>query len=69
MLAGVFVDVANPPFRVDLNYIYWILSTPIQFVIAWPFYRNSFTSIRVGSANMDVLVALGTSPSPHGTEQ
>ncbi len=46
---------------IDLNYIYWILSTPIQFVIAWPFYRNSFTAIRVGSANMDVLVALGTS--------
>lgn len=46
---------------IDLNYIYWILSTPIQFVIAWPFYRNSLTAIRVGSANMDVLVALGTS--------
>lgn len=48
-------------YGIDLNYIYWILSTPIQFVIAWPFYRNSFTAIRVGSANMDVLVALGTS--------
>ena len=60
-LAGLFVNVSNPPFRVDLNYIYWILSTPIQFVIAWPFYRNTFTSIRVGSANMDVLVVLGTS--------
>ncbi|MBI4094599.1 MAG: copper-translocating P-type ATPase [Candidatus Liptonbacteria bacterium] len=60
-IAGIFVNVANPPFRIDLNYIYWVLSTPIQFVIAWPFYRNSFTSIRVGSANMDVLVALGTS--------
>jgi P-type Cu+ transporter len=58
---GIFVNVANPPFRIDLNYIYWILSTPIQFIIAWPFYRNSFTSIRVGSANMDVLVVLGTS--------
>jgi Cu+-exporting ATPase len=46
---------------IDLNYIYWILSTPIQFVIGWTFYRNSFTSIRVGAANMDVLVALGTS--------
>ncbi|MCH7605027.1 copper-translocating P-type ATPase [Patescibacteria group bacterium] len=56
-----FVDVANPPFRIDLNYLYWILSTPIQFVIAWPFYRNSFTALRVGSANMDVLVVLGTS--------
>jgi len=61
VIAGWFVDIANPPFRIDLNYIYWILSTPIQFVIAWPFYRNSLTSIRVGSTNMDVLVALGTS--------
>lgn len=48
-------------YGIDLNYLYWILSTPIQFVIAWPFYRNSFTAVRVGSANMDVLVVLGTS--------
>ncbi|MDA2935912.1 heavy metal translocating P-type ATPase [Patescibacteria group bacterium AH-259-L05] len=48
-------------FGIDLNYFYWILSTPIQFIIAWPFYRNSITAIRVGSANMDVLVVLGTS--------
>lgn len=48
-------------YGVDLNYFYWILSTPIQFIIGWSFYKNSFTSIRVGSANMDVLVALGTS--------
>lgn len=61
IIANLFIDSANPPFRIDLNYIYWILSTPIQFIIAWPFYRNSFTSIRVGSANMDVLVVLGTS--------
>lgn len=61
LLLSTFVNVANPPFRIDLNYFYWILSTPIQFIIAWPFYRNSYTSIRVGSANMDVLVALGTS--------
>lgn len=46
---------------VDLNYVYWILSTPIQFIIGWPFYRNAFTAMRVGAANMDVLVVLGTS--------
>lgn len=60
LVMGLFVDVANPPLRIDLNYIYWILTTPIQFIISWQFYRNSFTSIRVGAANMDVLVALGT---------
>mgnify|MGYP001614055637 CR=1 FL=1 len=48
-------------YGIDLNYMYWILSTPIQFVIAWPFYRNAYTAVRVGSANMDVLVVLGTS--------
>ncbi len=47
-------------YGIDLNYFYWILSTPIQFVIAWPFYRNAITAMRVGSANMDVLVVLGT---------
>ncbi len=46
---------------IDLNYFYWILSTPIQFVICWSFYRSAFTSVRVGAANMDVLVVLGTS--------
>src|SRR3989344_3023636 len=45
----------------DLNYVYWILSTPVQFFIAWPFYRNAYTALRVGAANMDVLVVLGTS--------
>ena len=61
-IVGLFgIDPLNPPMRIDLNWIYWILSTPIQFVIGYQFYRNSFTSIRVGSANMDVLVALGTS--------
>ncbi len=45
----------------DLNYVYWVLSTPVQFIVAWPFYRNAYTALRVGAANMDVLVTLGTS--------
>lgn len=45
---------------IDLNYIYWILSTPIQFVIGWSFYRNAWAAVRIGAANMDVLVVLGT---------
>ncbi len=59
-IAEFFIDVSNPPFKLDLNYIYWVLSTPIQFVIGYPFYRNAITAIRVGAANMDVLVVLGT---------
>ena len=61
-IMGLFgIDTLNPPMRIDLNWIYFILSTPIQFVVGYQFYRNSFTAIRVGSANMDVLVVLGTS--------
>ncbi|MFC0444381.1 heavy metal translocating P-type ATPase [Pseudidiomarina halophila] len=38
-----------------------ILATPVQFIIGWQFYRGSYHALRAGSANMDVLVALGTS--------
>ena len=51
MLGGVFID---------LNWIYLIMTTPIQFGVGWPFYRNTWTALRAGSASMDVLVVLGT---------
>lgn len=37
------------------------LATPVQFVIGWQFYVGAYKNLRNGSANMDVLVALGTS--------
>ncbi|SIS58348.1 heavy metal translocating P-type ATPase [Salimicrobium flavidum] len=37
------------------------LATPVQFVIGWTFYRGAYNNLRNKSANMDVLVALGTS--------
>ncbi len=37
------------------------LATPVQFVIGWQFYAGAYKALRNGSANMDVLVALGTS--------
>ncbi|MBC7541208.1 MAG: copper-translocating P-type ATPase [Candidatus Sericytochromatia bacterium] len=41
-------------------YVLLALTTPVQFVAGWPFLRNACKVIRHGSANMDVLVALGT---------
>ena len=38
-----------------------LLATPVQFWIGARFYRGAWSALRGGSANMDVLVALGTS--------
>lgn len=37
------------------------LATPVQFWIGWRFYDGAYKTLRSGGANMDVLVALGTS--------
>jgi len=38
-----------------------LLATPVQFYVGWQFYEGAYKSLRNKSANMDVLVALGTS--------
>ncbi|MEK3712409.1 heavy metal translocating P-type ATPase [Paenibacillus sp. FSL R7-0333] len=38
-----------------------VLATPVQFVIGWQFYVSAYKALKNGSANMDVLVVLGTS--------
>lgn len=38
----------------------FILATPVQFWIGARFYRGAYASLKSGSPNMDVLVALGT---------
>ena len=42
-------------------YLQLVLATPVQFIAGWQFYRSAFTVLKNGGANMDVLVALGTS--------
>ena len=37
-----------------------VLATPVQVLIAAPFYRAAYNALRSRSANMDVLVVLGT---------
>lgn len=37
------------------------IATPVQFVVGWQFYVGAYKALKNKSANMDVLVALGTS--------
>ena len=39
----------------------WIVATPVQFWIGRRFYVGAYHALRGGGANMDVLIALGTS--------
>ncbi|RPJ26395.1 MAG: cation-transporting ATPase PacS, partial [Planctomycetaceae bacterium] len=44
-----------------VQYLFWALATPVQFWVGREFYISGYKSIRGGSANMDVLIALGSS--------
>ncbi|HEV8695934.1 MAG TPA: heavy metal translocating P-type ATPase [Lysobacter sp.] len=43
------------------RWLQWLLATPVQFWIGRRFYVGTWHALRGGSANMDVLIALGTS--------
>src|SRR5574337_142634 len=43
------------------RWLQFALATPVQFVIGRRFYVGAWHSLRGGGANMDVLIALGTS--------
>jgi Cu+-exporting ATPase len=38
-----------------------VLATPVQFYVGWQYYVGAYKSLRNGSANMDVLIAMGSS--------
>ena len=42
------------------GWLQFILATVVQFTIGWRFIRGAYNALRGGSANMDVLVAMGT---------
>ena len=43
------------------EYFQLIVATPVQFVIGSRFYKNAYYALRSRSADMDVLIAMGTS--------
>ncbi len=43
------------------NWLMLILATPVQFYVGWQYYVGAFKALRNKSANMDVLIAMGSS--------
>jgi Cu+-exporting ATPase len=44
-----------------MNWLMLALATPVQFYVGWQYYVGGYKSLRNGSANMDVLIAMGSS--------
>ncbi len=54
---GLLGSWAHQPW---VNWLMLILATPVQFYVGKQYYRGAIQSLRNGAANMDVLVALGS---------
>ncbi|WP_363466826.1 heavy metal translocating P-type ATPase [Halogeometricum borinquense] len=49
-------------FGVQFGWVEFALATPVQVILGWPFYRNAYKAlVKNRTANMDVLIALGSS--------
>ncbi|MFQ3292051.1 cation transporter, partial [Reinekea sp.] len=59
MVIGMIGEMSGLAWMIPA-WIQFLLTLPIQFVIGWRFYVGAYFSLKNGSANMDVLVALGT---------
>lgn len=50
--------IANSPWY---NWAMFALATPVQFYVGWQYYVGAYKALRNGAANMDVLIAMGSS--------
>ena len=56
-MEGMAPTMAAPWF----NWLLLALATPVQFYVGRQYYVGAYKSLRNGAANMDVLIAMGTS--------
>jgi P-type Cu+ transporter len=62
MLLMQFTSLGQVQFLMDWgNLILFIAATPVQFVIGYQFYAGTYKALRNRRANMDTLIAVGTS--------
>ncbi len=45
----------------NIHWVIFILTTPVQFIAGYKFYKGAFNALKNKTTNMDTLIALGTS--------
>ncbi|MBI4141774.1 heavy metal translocating P-type ATPase, partial [Candidatus Woesearchaeota archaeon] len=45
---------------VDRGFVLLLLTIPVQFFVGWRFYKGTFIALKAKTANMDTLIAIGT---------
>jgi len=55
---GLLPHWAHEPWA---DWLMFALATPVQFYVGWQYYGGAFKALRNRSANMDVLIAMGSS--------
>jgi P-type Cu+ transporter len=62
MLLMQFTSLGQVQFLMDWgNLILFLVATPVQFIIGYQFYSGTYKALRNRRANMDTLIAVGTS--------
>lgn len=63
LLLSMILSVLKIPVLHFLHnpYFQLLIATPVQFIIGFRFYKHAFYALRSKSANMDVLISMGTS--------
>ena len=68
LILGLFIFLGSsprlfpwvPPFLNNF-FVLWVLATPVQFWIGWQFYKGAWGAFKHRNADMNTLIAVGTS--------
>jgi P-type Cu+ transporter len=61
VLGAVIMILSFLPGFTGKPYLLWALATPVQFWAGWRFYRGTWGALRHRTADMNTLIAVGTS--------
>jgi Cu+-exporting ATPase len=61
VLAAVIMTLSFLPGFTGRAYLLWALATPVQFWAGWRFYRGTWGALRHRTADMNTLIAVGSS--------